>query len=144
MCSAAVFAQAQVLQVEQRHVLCHVRVLTASVLVRRFLSLSGRIGTTLGLERRGTCRTSAMLDWFRFLVTRAYFTANWKSLVKKRRKELDQLPSALRRRQPHKLENVNVHHCRLTDLVPTRATGVHAFLRLDCTAHIPELQVLCV
>ena len=50
------------LQVEQRTVLCHVKALTASVLVRRFLSLSGRIGTTLGLERRGTCQTSAMLD----------------------------------------------------------------------------------
>ena len=49
MCSVAVFAQAHVLQVEQRTVLCHVQVLTASVLVRRFLSLSGRIGTTLVL-----------------------------------------------------------------------------------------------
>ena len=46
--------------------MCHVQVLTASVLVRRFLSLSGRIGTTLGLERRGDLSNvgNAGLDLF--------------------------------------------------------------------------------
>ena len=38
-----------------------------------------------------------------------------------------QLPPALPRRHPCKLENVNVDHCRLPDLVPTLRDGCPRF-----------------
>ena len=61
------------------------------MLVGRFLALSGRVGTTLGLERRGTSNVGYdgldLIPGGKSLFPE--FNANWKSLVPEKRNELN-------------------------------------------------------
>ena len=144
-----------------------VQVEAASVLDRRYLALSGRVGIDLGLERCGSCWTSTMLAWIWLLVPRAYFhistwtesrwckrsRMSWITLLSwwtRARLSLQmrttllpvQLPPALSRRTSSKTWTSTTFTWTTWSLLC--ATDAHPFLRLDCTAHIPDLRVFWV